>query len=90
MAEKKAERKQECVQVVVRCRPFSTKETKENRGNIIAMDTALFQVGGLWSVSRLDEFMVLRATTTGASGAVVSVCCPDCTVILKHAQKSAS
>lgn len=43
MADKKPERKQECVQVVVRCRPFSKKETKENRGNIIAMETALFQ-----------------------------------------------
>lgn len=43
MADKKPERKQECVQVVVRCRPFSTKETRENRGNIIAMETALFQ-----------------------------------------------
>lgn len=41
---KKLDRKQECVQVVVRCRPFSTKETKENRGNIISMETALFQV----------------------------------------------
>lgn len=42
---KKPERKQECVQVVVRCRPFSTKEKKENRGNIIQMETGLFQVG---------------------------------------------
>lgn len=44
MAEKKTDRKQECVQVVVRCRPFSTKETRENRGNIISIETALFQV----------------------------------------------
>lgn len=42
---KKLDKKQECVQVVVRCRPFSTKETNENRGNIIAVETALFQVG---------------------------------------------
>lgn len=44
MADKKPEKKQECVQVVVRCRPFSTKEKKENRGNIIGMETASFQV----------------------------------------------
>ena len=43
MADKKPEKKQECVQVVVRCRPFSTKEKKENRGNIIGMETASFQ-----------------------------------------------
>lgn len=41
---KKPEKKQECVQVVVRCRPFSTKEKNENRGGIIGMETALFQV----------------------------------------------
>lgn len=44
MADKKPEKKQECVQVVVRCRPFSTKENKENRGNIIGTEAALFQV----------------------------------------------
>lgn len=43
MADKKPEKKQECVQVVVRCRPFSTKEKKENRGHIIGVETALFQ-----------------------------------------------
>lgn len=47
MAEKKPEKKQECVQVVVRCRPFSTKEKKENRGDIIGMETALFQACAL-------------------------------------------
>lgn len=54
MADKKPEKKQECVQVVVRCRPFSTKEKKENRGGIIGMETALFQVcvyGVLWTTS---------------------------------------
>lgn len=44
MDDKKPERKQECVQVVVRCRPLSTKEKKEARGNIIGMATELFQV----------------------------------------------
>lgn len=44
MADRKAERKQECVQVVIRCRPFSTKESNEGRGNVISMETALFQV----------------------------------------------
>ncbi|CAM9488065.1 unnamed protein product, partial [Hapterophycus canaliculatus] len=43
MVDKKPEKKQECVQVVVRCRPFSTKEKKENRGHIIGIETALFQ-----------------------------------------------
>ncbi|CBN76893.1 conserved unknown protein [Ectocarpus siliculosus] len=44
MVDKKPEKKQECVQVVVRCRPFSTKEKNENRGGIIGMETALFQI----------------------------------------------
>ena len=33
-----AEKKEECVQVVVRCRPFNKKEKEENRGDIITMD----------------------------------------------------
>jgi len=33
-----AEKKEECVQVVVRCRPFNKKEKEEGRGNIISMD----------------------------------------------------
>ena len=34
----------ECVQVVVRCRPFNQKERDESRKNIIDIDTSLFQV----------------------------------------------
>jgi hypothetical protein len=37
MAEK-AEKKEECVQVVVRCRPFNRKETEEKRENCVSMD----------------------------------------------------
>eukprot|EP01036_Dinobryon_divergens_P047078 gene47078-63049_t len=33
----------ECIQVVVRCRPFNKKEINENRGNAIKMDTKLNQ-----------------------------------------------
>ncbi|CAM9319923.1 unnamed protein product, partial [Ectocarpus fasciculatus] len=33
-----AEKKEECVQVVVRCRPFNKKEKEENRTDIISMD----------------------------------------------------
>jgi kinesin family protein 3/17 len=34
----------ECIQVVVRCRPFNRKEKEENRKNIIDIDIPLFQV----------------------------------------------
>ena len=33
-----AEKKEECVQVVVRCRPFNGKEKEEKRGSIVSMD----------------------------------------------------
>lgn len=56
MVDKKPEKKQECVQVVVRCRPFSTKEKNENRGGIIGMETALFQVRGL-----REAYLALRS-----------------------------
>lgn len=36
--------KNECIQVVVRCRPFNRKEKDENRGNIINMDLEMNQV----------------------------------------------
>ena len=32
------DRKDDCIQVVVRCRPFNTKEKNEGRGNIIEID----------------------------------------------------
>lgn len=58
MADRKADKKQECVQVVVRCRPFSTKEIRENRGNIITTETALFQARTAWSVQWLEFWTV--------------------------------
>lgn len=39
-----AEKKDECIQVVVRCRPFNNKEKTEGRTNIIDIDLALRQV----------------------------------------------
>ncbi|CAM9549672.1 unnamed protein product, partial [Choristocarpus tenellus] len=38
------DKKQECVQVVVRCRPFNSKEKGEGRTNIVGIDAKLLQV----------------------------------------------
>jgi kinesin family protein 3/17 len=35
----------ECIQVVVRMRPFNRKEREENRGSCISMDLELNQIG---------------------------------------------
>ncbi len=39
-----AEKKEECIQVVVRCRPFNRKENEEGRTSIISMDLELNQI----------------------------------------------
>jgi hypothetical protein len=39
-----AEKKEECIQVVVRCRPFNRKEKEENRSSIISMDLEAAEV----------------------------------------------
>ena len=44
MPEPKKSSKDECIQVVVRCRPINKKETEEKRGVIIDIDTELRQV----------------------------------------------
>ena len=47
--------KSECIQVVVRCRPFNEKEKRENRTNIIDIDAKLRQV-------------TIKAAPSGAAG----------------------
>lgn len=44
MSDVKKSSKDECIQVVVRCRPMNKKETEEKRGNIIDIDIGLRQV----------------------------------------------
>jgi hypothetical protein len=39
-----AEKKEECIQVVVRCRPFNRKEKEEGRTSIISMDLEVGQI----------------------------------------------
>jgi Kinesin motor domain len=49
-----SKQERECVQVVVRCRPFSSREKADGRTNIVAMDADLLQVS-LTNSERTDS-----------------------------------